>query len=242
MIGERSKHAVDHARQLFLAPAQEKLGGHVGIDAPRQPLDVLGAQHGIADERTGHQRRQREQMQDVVAVVGDELRALVAHLDDVAELVRHARDDLERLAVHHDLGRRRVGDRDARAVRRGAQQLQVQVELPQQRALGQRAARRREQRGRQQVDGRDRGRGVDAAHDAHRELADQRVHRRQARVVLEALLAPARQLRIEQVVEADRLAHVHVHGAEALAQHPQATSAGPSQLSFFFGAPDNSEM
>ena len=104
-LRQRSKNAVDDLRQLFLAPAQEKLGGDVRIDAPRQALDVVGTQHGVADERTGDQRRQREQVQDVVAVVGDELRALVAHLHDVAELVRHARNDLERLAVEHDLGR-----------------------------------------------------------------------------------------------------------------------------------------
>ena len=58
--------------------------------------------------------------------------------------------------------------RDSRTVGRDAQQLEVELELAQQRAFGQRAARRGQQRRGQQVDGRDRGRRVDAAHDATR--------------------------------------------------------------------------
>ncbi len=87
---QAGQHAVHGIRHLTLAPAQEQLGSDVRIDAPDEPLHVLGPHHRVADESARHERRQGEQMQDVVAVVRGEDRGLIAHPHDVPEGMRLA--------------------------------------------------------------------------------------------------------------------------------------------------------
>ncbi len=141
----------------MLPPPQKQLRGDVGVDAPGEPLQILRSHHGVADKRAADQRGQREQVQDIVPVVGGEDRSLVAHSKDVAQGVLLASEHLHGLAVGHHIDTRERRDRDPIAVREAAQQLAIQFDLAHQIGLGQCLARSRQKRHGEQVDGCDRG-------------------------------------------------------------------------------------
>ena len=92
-------------------------------------------------------------------------------------------------------------------------------------ASGNALAGHRQERERDQVDRRHRGGGVDVAHDGLGELIDRAPDPGARLLVRDALAAPAAVVPVEHGVQCDRLAQVHVHPAEALAQH----APGPEQ-------------
>ena len=69
---------------------------------------------GIVQERAGNQRRQREQVQDIVAVVGREHRILLDHPQHVAERVRTPLQHAHLLDAPDDRGAVIRRDRDVR--------------------------------------------------------------------------------------------------------------------------------
>ena len=115
-----------------------------------------------------------------------------------------------------------VGERDEQGA--------IQLELPHQVRLRQRLARHRQQRERQQVDRSHRRRGIDVAHDALGELVHRRREPRRARLLIEAPRAPLALVAVEDLLERDRLAEIHVHLAEALPQHPPRAEESPDAL------------
>ncbi len=107
---------------LFFRPAQEQLVSHIGIDAPHQTLDVFGAHGAIVQETARDQRRQRHQVQHVVAEVSQQHGVLLRHLHDIAELMFESLDHAHALAMAHDRRTIVLRDPDQRRIRRLSQQ------------------------------------------------------------------------------------------------------------------------
>ena len=72
------QHTLNLRGELLLRPFEEQFRCHIRIDAPSQALDVGRGHHWIGDEGAGHQRRQREQVLDIVTVIGRQHRHLFA--------------------------------------------------------------------------------------------------------------------------------------------------------------------
>ena len=198
-----------------------------GIDAPGQPLDVLVAQRRVAHERAGDQRGHREQMQHVVAVSRSRAprsarscaarrrahacaaRAglhLLAALDDLGAIVRRDRD------TSGSTGRPAAGRGTARAGARG-------------RASGS------AWRGAASSVTASRLTGVTAAAALMCRMisfaSSSTASLNQAGVASSSrgVVAPRRVHAVEQGIEQDRLAEVHVHRAEFAAAAAAACAA-----------------
>ena len=183
--------AVDRGQEAVVVPGQEQLGLEERPDGQRDAADVLRRHPLRVEEAARHHRRDRGQVRDVVAEVGQQHGLLGPDADDVAQRVSDRLDHAQLDAVGDDLLRRLAGEGDALGVAARLQQVEVQRQLRQQLVAAQREPARGQEDHRQQVDRVDVGGLVDARHDAQAEVVHQR--RQPARLLVRqrVALAPA---------------------------------------------------
>src|SRR6185312_12427302 len=202
------EHAIDDSGELALAPGQEQLCGDVRINAPCEAVDVIVPHLGVAREDTCQQRWHGEKVQHVVAEIGGEHGALVAHAQDVTQRMLLALQHLHRLAVGDDAGAAEVGEGDPIAVGKAAQERAVEVDLPLEVALGKRLARHGEKNDGKQIDRGDRRSSIDVAHDAAGEVVDRDADPRRSGLFVERTGAPATVVAIQNLFEGYGLTEV----------------------------------
>ncbi|MNO86887.1 hypothetical protein D3C76_783020 [compost metagenome] len=221
MLDQCGQPLVDHRIQLLRRPAQEQFGLQVGVQRVHILAQQFAAHARTAEEEAGQQRRQGEDVQHVVAVIGHQYRVAFIQVQDAAQGVlllghqvhpAHVLD--QRLAVA-------VGQGGVRRVGHLAQQGQVQVEHAGQGAFVQGQAAGGQQRQGHQVDRVDRGRLVEVAGHGFTQAGGGGVEPGRAVLRAVVLFTPAGLLLVEEAGQADRLAEVHVYLAKALLERAE---------------------
>jgi hypothetical protein len=101
--------------QLAGWPAEKQFRAHQGANAAHRPCHARGIEAAVVAQQAGDQRRQGENMQYVVAKIGEQGRLLVTHADQIAQWIGETLDDCESLGVgHHLLRVERAGNRRRR--------------------------------------------------------------------------------------------------------------------------------
>src|SRR5690606_37071374 len=77
--------ALYHRRQVLVLPVHEQLALQVGIQRTDQTLDLYPVHSRIVQEQTGNQRRQSDQMQDVVPVPGQQHGLGLVQIENLAQ-------------------------------------------------------------------------------------------------------------------------------------------------------------
>ncbi len=216
LLDQRGQPLVNHLIQLLRRPAQEQFGLQVRVQRVHILAQQFAAHARAAEEEARQQRRQGEDVQHVVTVIGHQYRVAFIQVQDATQGV---------LLLGHQVHPAHVFDqRLAVAIRQGgvrrvghlAQQGQVQVEHAGQGALVQGQAAGGQQSQGHQVDRVDRGRLVEVTGHGFAQAGGGCIE--PGRAVLRAviLFTPAGLLLVEEAGQADRLAEVHVYLAKAL--------------------------
>ncbi len=201
------QQGIDQLWQLILFVAQEQLGLEQRVDVDAAGDDLAAGDPLATLDQGRHQRGHGEQVQYVVAVVGQQDRLIAVQADDLPQLVLAHLElvELHRL-IQQGLGI--LGRHGAvRAVGHLLEQVQIGVELGLQFVAGEGMAFGGQQRQRAQGQAVDGGGAVDTGHQQLGQLVDGARHPLGALLLADVLL-PGRHVFVEVAVEGQRLAEV----------------------------------
>src|SRR3989344_2990022 len=216
LFDERLQPLVDHPVQLVQRPANEQFRLQVGVQRTGVAQDLFAAHARGALEEARQQRRQREDVQYVVAVVGHQDGVLLVQIENLAQRIALFREQVHVLYMLDQRSAITFGQGGVRRVRDFAQQRQVQVENPRHGAIIQGQAACGQQRQRDQVDRIDRRRFVQVLRDFLTKAVGGFVEPGGFELGTQFLLAPVRLLAVEKLRQVDRLTKVHRDLTEAL--------------------------
>ena len=102
---EKLEVGVNNPGKIGCRPAQEQLSAHETVYAANGFGNPLRCQNPVMKKKTGNQRGQRKNMQDIVAEIGKERRIALGHTDEVTERVGNAFDNAELFNIGEALAR-----------------------------------------------------------------------------------------------------------------------------------------